>query len=250
VTIANPKARWIPAGVMLLAVLGGVVVVSRPEVKEQVLATYSTPLEGRMRSQRHNAALSFERLDGAVIGPHEVFSFNRTVGTWSRDRGYRKAPVSYNGQLVESWGGGVCQASTTLYNAALLSGMKIIERHPHRFAPGYVPPGRDAAVAFDRIDLRFANPYPFSVKIHAEIRNERLVVQLTGAGKAAPVVLQEEIRQKREPKEVVMRGGTSGRVRNSGKAGYEVLVWRRVGKERELVSSNDYPAMHRIVEFR
>lgn len=243
-------AVWIPVGVTVFAVTLGAVAFKKTEVRTRTLATYSTPLEGRLRSQRHNAELCLEKLNGVEIGPHEVFSFNKTVGTWSRDRGYRKAPVSYNGQLVESWGGGVCQTSTTLYNAALLSGMSIVERHPHRFAPGYVPPGRDAAVAFDRIDLRFANPYDFPVKVSARVENDRLVIQLSGDGKATPVVLREEVRQRREPMQVTVRGGTSGRVRNSGKAGYEVVVWRLLGNKRELVSTDDYPAMHRIVEYR
>src|SRR5207302_1442552 len=81
----------------------------------------------RTKAQKRNAILALKKLDGAVIAPGETFSFNTRVGTWSRDQGYRRAPVSYNGTLIASWGGGVCQTSTTLYNAALLAGMKIID---------------------------------------------------------------------------------------------------------------------------
>jgi vancomycin resistance protein VanW len=246
----RPLLVAVPIGLAVLAATIGAVALRNSGPTERVLATYGTPLEGRMKSQRHNAELCLRRLDGAVIAPGESFSFNKTVGTWSRDRGYRKAPVSYNGQLVNSWGGGVCQTSTTLYNAALLGGMTVLERHPHRFAPGYVPAGRDAAVAFDRIDLRFANPYDFPVRIEGRIENGRLVVRLLGEGKPTPVSLVQEVRQKREPRQVRIVGGTNGRVRNSGKPGYEVLVWRRIGDHRELVSTDDYPAMHRIVEYR
>lgn len=248
--MTSRQALWIPIGAAVLAVLVGAATYNRAEKREHVLATYATSLVGRMKSQRHNAALCFEQLDGVEIAAHETFSFNRAVGTWSRDRGYRKAPVSYNGQLVESWGGGVCQASTTLYNAALLSGMVILERHPHRFAPSYVPPGRDAAVAFDRIDLRFANPYDYPVRLLATVEHDQLVVRILGAVDVKPVIVQQEIRQVREPMEVTMRGGKTGRVRNSGKPGYEVVVWRWAGNRKELISTDDYPAMHRIVEFR
>jgi len=243
-TIALPVGVALVCGAIAVASLG------RAEPTERVLATYSTTLEGRLRSQRHNAELCLDRLNGVELGPHEVFSFNRSVGTWSRDRGYRKAPVSYNGQLINSWGGGVCQTSTTLYNAALLAGLPIVERHRHRFAPGYVPPGRDAAVAFDRIDLRFVNPYPFPIRLKGTVENGRLVVRILGEGPGKSATVTTEVRQRRTPLTVTISGGTSGRVRNSGKDGFEVLVWRALDGRRELVSVDDYPAMNRIVEYR
>lgn len=240
----------LPIGVALVCGAVAVASLGRAEPTERVLATYSTTLEGRLRSQRHNAELCLDRLNGVEIGPHEVFSFNSSVGTWSRDRGYRKAPVSYNGQLVNSWGGGVCQTSTTLYNAALLAGLPIVERHRHRFAPGYVPPGRDAAVAFDRIDLRFVNPYPFPIRLKGTVENARLVVRILGQGPGKAATVTTEVRQRRTPLEITISGGQSGRVRNSGKDGFEVLVWRALDGRRELVSVDDYPAMNRIVEYR
>jgi vancomycin resistance protein VanW len=238
------------AGVALAAVIVvGVFVSPRPEV---LMASYGTSLKGRMRSQRHNAELGLDRLDGYVIQPGATFSFNKVVGTCSRDQGYRKAPVSYNGQLVENWGGGVCQTSTTLYNAALLAGMQILERNRHRFAPSYVPAGRDAAVAYDAIDLRFRNPYPFAVRIRGEVVGERLVLGIHGerVPTARPEVVQD-VRQVSAPRlfEIGARPGRA-RLRNSGKTGYEVATYRVTGNRRELLSVDSYPAMHKIVEYR
>jgi vancomycin resistance protein YoaR len=181
-----------------------------------------------------------------------VFSFNKVVGSWSRDQGYRKAPVSYNGQLISSWGGGVCQTSTTLYNVALLSGMVILERHPHRFSPSYVPPGRDAAVAFSSVDLRFVNPYEFPVRIEGGIEADRLVLSLWGSGKSVGVRLSQDIQEVKTPREYAIHGGTSGyaRIRNTGKTGYDVVTWRLMDGRKELVSQDSYPAMQRIVEYR
>lgn len=242
---------WLPVALCSLVALGGSGILAFRGPQVRVLSSYATPLTGRMRSQKHNAALGIEHLNGVVIGPHEVFSFNRTVGSWSRDQGYKKAPVSYNGQLISSWGGGVCQTSTTLYNAALLSGMCIIERHPHRFAPSYVPPGRDAAVAFSSVDLRFVNPYDFPVEIRGVVANDKLCISIVGSGEAQQVSLKQEIREVRQPQEFVIRGGNqAARVRNSGKPGYEVLTWRLMNNEKQLVSSDSYPAMQRIVEYR
>ena len=122
------------------------------------MAGYATTLQGAHRGQKHNARLAAEAINGKVIAPGEVFSFNRAVKSWTVDQGYVKAPVSFDGELVRAFGGGVCQTSTTLYNAALLAGCTVVERHPHSFRPLYCPPGRDAAVAYPGVDLRIKNP--------------------------------------------------------------------------------------------
>lgn len=243
---------WIPAAVCAALAAGGTGWLTFGTSVDRQIATYATPLQGRMRSQRHNAELCLKRLNGTIIPPHSVFSFNKVVGSWSRDQGYRKAPVSYNGQLISSWGGGVCQTSTTLYNVALLSGMVILERHPHRFSPSYVPPGRDAAVAFSSVDLRFVNPYEFPVRIEGGIEADRLVLSLWGSGKSVGVRLSQDIQEVKTPREYAIHGGTSGyaRIRNTGKTGYDVVTWRLMDGRKELVSQDSYPAMQRIVEYR
>ncbi len=217
---------------------------------ETVVGGYATTLKGRSGSQRHNAGLALARLVGARIAPGATFSFNRRVGTFSRDRGFRRAPVSYNGQLVDDWGGGVCQTSTTLYNAALLAGMEIVERNHHRFAPSYVPPGRDAAVAFSGVDLRFRNPYAFPLRVVGRIEGDRLRIALVGPH-APPVRPQvSSMVTKVLPSETFVLGGDAGRhrVRNTGKAGFAVDVVRTIGDRRETISHDTYPAMNRVVQ--
>jgi vancomycin resistance protein VanW len=153
-----------------------------PPVK---VGAFATSLKGRTPNQRHNARLALEAIHDRVIPPGATFSFNKTCGSWSADRGYRKAPVSFEGELIPDWGGGVCQTSSTLYNAALLAGCPILERHRHQFAPRYIPPGRDAAVAQWDIDLRFKNPYPWPLRITGEVRGESLTVRLLGRERPA-----------------------------------------------------------------
>lgn len=235
-----------------LFAVGGVIAYAVSSPDERVIASFSTPLAGRTTSQRHNAELAMSRLRNVTIEPGAVFSFNKTVGTFSRDQGYRKAPVSYNGQLISSFGGGVCQASTTLYNAALLAGLDIVERRRHRFAPGYVPPGRDAAVAYDTIDLKFKNPYSVPIRIDGKIDRDHVTFRILGAVKldSRPEVVQV-VRQVREPLVVELRAmGESGRIRNSGKQGYSVTVYRTTGGKREFISKDEYPAMNKIIEYR
>jgi vancomycin resistance protein VanW len=247
----------------LLAALGGMLFLrlSGPPQREVELAGYATNLKGRTLSQRHNARLAAEALDGKVIPPGAVFSFNRTVKSWSLDQGYLKAPVSYDGELVRAYGGGVCQTSTTLYNAALLAGLPIVERHSHVFAPHYVPPGRDAAVAQYTVDLRFRNPYSWPLRIHAAAGNDRLDIRLYGAERPANTVqIAANVLSATSPDRltrVVYRPGSgAGRayIRNPGATGYRVVTYRifsRGGREirRERLADDTYEAMNRIVQL-
>lgn len=241
---------WVSIGVVVLA--GTLVAtLSAQPTGDVVVAQFSTSLVGRSPNQRHNARLALSKLNGAVIAPGAEFSFNRRVGSWSRDTGYRRAPVSYNGTLIDAWGGGVCQTSTTLYNAALLAGLTIEERHPHHFAPSYCPPGRDAAVAFSGVDLRVLNVHDVKLRVRGRIEGERLVVSLV-ADRALPgAAIQSRVEMAETPREMILdRGGDQRRVRNLGKAGWDVLTFRVWADRRELISHDYYPAMHRIVEFR
>lgn len=212
---------------------------------------YKTPIEGRQADQRHNAFLALKKLKGRVIQPGQEFSFNKAVGTWSRDQGYRRAPVSFNGTLIDAWGGGVCQTSTTLYNAALLAGLEIVERHSHRFAPSYVAPGRDAAVAYPNIDLRFKNTLDYPLTIEGEMVAETLVLRLVGRGKA-PIrpEIRTRILKKTEPMNLTLGTGSVGRVRSPGKPGWEVETYRETPQGKELISRDSYPVMQRVVERR
>jgi len=145
------------------------------------IANYSTALAGRNEAQRKNISLGAEKLDGLILSPGVLFSFNTSVGKRLRQSGYRDAPAILNGGVFESPGGGLCQLSSTLYNAALLADLKIIERHPHLFRVRSVPPGRDAAVLYDTCDLKFRNPFPTPIRIKAGISGERLLVKIMAA---------------------------------------------------------------------
>ncbi|MBS1703552.1 MAG: VanW family protein [Armatimonadetes bacterium] len=236
---------------VIVALAGGAIALKAVPT-EETIGAYSTSLAERSGSQRHNARLALGRLVGATVKPGEVFSFNQRVGSFSRDQGYRKAPVSYNGQLIDDWGGGVCQTSTTLYNAALLSGMQIVERNRHRFQPSYVPPGRDAAVAFTNIDLRFKNPYPFPVRIEGEIVGTRLAIRIVGAHRDGPRPEVVSVVNGLQLPRTFQFGDESGRrrIRNSGKEGMDVSVFRMTGNRREEVSHDTYPVMNRVVEIK
>jgi vancomycin resistance protein YoaR len=237
-----------------------VMLIAAPAPTEVELAGYATSLKGRTASQRHNARHAAEALNGKVLAPGAVFSFNTTVRSWSEDRGYVKAPVSYDGELVKAYGGGVCQTSTTLYNAALLAGLPILERHPHVFAPHYVPPGQDAAVAQRNIDLRFRNPYPWPLRIRADAGEDRLEVRIMGSCRPMyGIRVENRVLAASTPARLTrvlhLPEGRSGKayVRNPGSVGYRVMSFRvfmRDGKpiRRERLGDDTYQAMDRIVQ--
>ncbi|MDO8683288.1 MAG: VanW family protein [Armatimonadota bacterium] len=225
----------------------------------KVVAAYRTSLAGRSSAQAYNARLAVKAIDGKILQPGAEFSFNRVVGSWSADRGYVKAPVSYDGELIPSWGGGVCQLSTTLYNAALLSGMEITERHRHQFPAKYAPPGQDAAVAQQDIDLRFRNPYNWPVRIETDVQEDWIICRFVSQKPLGrEIEVQREIRQITPPGEVVRArlsepgSGTRWRIVNHGAPGLRVAVYRTTTKdghtERELVSEDTYPPINRLIQ--
>lgn len=257
------SSYWLEIGAVaaLLAVGGGMFFrLSSAPPAEVEMAGYATSLKGRTAAQRHNAQRAAQFLDGKVIPPGGVFSFNKIVRSWAQDTGYVKAPVSYDGELIKAYGGGVCQTSTTLYNAALLAGMPILERHPHVFAPHYVPPGRDAAVAQYNIDLRFRNPYPWPIRIQTDARGDTLDIRLYGAKKPPQSAqISSDILDTITPQHltrVAYRSDThagSAYLRNPGAVGYRVVTYRilsQKGREitRERLGDDTYQAMNHIVQ--
>ena len=253
--ILAPLLLLIPGGVFLYGVGAA------PVPQETELAGFATSLRGRTAGQRHNAQKAAEALDGKIIAPGETFSFNKTVKSWSWDAGYVKAPVSYDGELVRAYGGGVCQTSTTLYNAALLAGLPIVERHAHTFAPHYVPPGRDAAVAQYDIDLRFRNPYLAPLRLRVRADGDRLEARIFGAERQSRIPqIATEILSAETPNRLVRivtptSGGLHhGYIRNPGAIGYRVVSYRvfmQNGKEtrRERLGDDTYQAMDRVVNL-
>jgi hypothetical protein len=130
--------------------------------------------------------------------------------------------------------------------------MTIVERNRHRFAPSYVEPGRDAAVAFNTIDLKFRNPYNFPIRIHALDRRDRVEIEILASKPLSqqPQVVSKLSEVHRPTEFLIGDRDDYRRRRNSGKTGFEVNVFRFTGNNTELISSDNYPAMNRIVQTR
>lgn len=120
-------------------------------------ASFSTYYGDSQPSRKHNIKLAVEKINGCVLGSGETFSFNQVVGDRTEENGFQSSKVIENGVYVDGVGGGVCQVSTTLYNAALLSGLEIIERHQHSVMASYIEPSFDAMVSGNYSDFKFKN---------------------------------------------------------------------------------------------
>lgn len=129
------------------------------------LSTYSTNFASSSSGRAANVSRATELLNGTIINPGEVFSYSGVVGKPSIERGFAYATVYENNKPVKGIGGGICQVSSTLYNAALLADLDITERQNHSLPVSYVPKGRDATIATGSIDLKFKNNYSFPIKI-------------------------------------------------------------------------------------
>lgn len=128
-------------------------------IRSKPIGYYVTYFNSGNKNRSHNIALASKAIDSAVIFPGESFSFNEVVGIRTRSRGYKEAAVIVRGELSEGVGGGICQVSSTLFNAVDRAGLKIVRRYSHSRHVPYVLPGRDATVSWGGPDFVFENAY-------------------------------------------------------------------------------------------
>ncbi|MGI6777167.1 MAG: VanW family protein [Acetivibrionales bacterium] len=126
-------------------------------------------------NRAENIRLAATTINGLILGPDEVFSFNGVLGPRTAEKGYKEAHAYIGGEVIDDIGGGICQVSSTLYNAVLYAGLQVVERSNHMFTVGYVPLGLDAAVSYGGPDLKFKNSTPWPIKIEASIINNNRV---------------------------------------------------------------------------
>ena len=147
------------------------------------IGTYTTTTTNN-KARNENVRIASEALHGMIIQPGEEFSFNLTTGNRTPEKGYQPAGAYVNGVLVEEPGGGVCQVSSTLYNAVVFAGLKTTERHAHSYEPSYVTPGEDAMVSYDGYsgpDMKFINNSNTAIGLKTSFANQKLTVSVYGS---------------------------------------------------------------------
>lgn len=147
-------------------------------ISTQQLGQYVTYFNSSNKSRSHNISLSAKAIDNHVVFPNETFSFNQVVGMRTRNKGYKSAPIIVKGELSEGVGGGICQVSSTLFNAVDRAGLQIVQRYSHTRSVPYVPPGRDATVSWGGPDFRFQNQYNQPILIRAKRYGGSMIITL------------------------------------------------------------------------
>lgn len=176
------------------------------------------------RARVQNIRLAAQKLDGKVLSPGAKLSFNRVVGSrQSAEAGFRAAPVFTDKGRVRAPGGGVCQVSSTLYAAVLLTDLRVIERHAHAMPVPYLAPGLDATVS-STLDLQISNPHPFAVQIRLSVQGRRLQAEIWGEKP-----LSTRVRLARHASRCV----------RDGVPALQVTVWRILPNNRREKMSED-----------
>lgn len=150
------------------------------EAFPDLLGTFTTRYDASLKNRTTNLVIACQKINDKVILPGEIFSYNKALGERTAAAGYKNAAVYENGQVVDGIGGGICQISSTLYNAVLLANLETTERRNHMFVTSYTPEGRDATVVYGITDYKFKNTRNYAIKIKASCSNGIAKVSIYG----------------------------------------------------------------------
>lgn len=223
-----------------------------------LLGSYKTTLSDISEGRVENIKLATERTSGILLMPGEEFSYNEYTGLRTTLNGYKNATVIVSGEAVQGIGGGVCQVSTTLYNAVLYAGLDIVKISNHSIPSSYVEKGRDATVSDSGLDFVFKNNYKQPVYIKNHYSNGVITCQIYGnhSNKQDIEIITnidkiEDAPVKKE-KDITLDEGTE-KVLENGRSGYTVSTYRvyydknRNEIEKEKVAVSYYPSKHKVV---
>lgn len=222
------------------------------------LATYSTTYDASNYNRSTNLRLSAAKINGVVLMPGQEFSYNKTLGQRTAAAGYKPAAAYVSGKVVNEYGGGICQTSSTLYNTVLLANLEVTSRTNHCYVSSYVPVSRDATVSWGTLDFKFKNNRKYPIKIRAYASNGVVKVDILGVKQDDDYEVSieskvtssikystqyEESNTLEEGKEKVTQNGVNGCV---GEA-YKIL--KKDGKvvSRTLISRDRYSSKPQII---
>lgn len=222
------------------------------------VSTFSTNYNAGDVGRTNNLKIASTKTNNLVLMPGEIFSFNKVVGKRTVEEGYKDAKIYENGKVVDGLAGGICQVSSTLYDAALLANLEIVERYNHQFTTSYLPGGKDATVVYGIKDLKFKNNREYPIKIVTSIGGGTLTYSIYGIQQAneyniviTPVITSRianktitEVDKSLAPgRSVTVQAGHSGQRVTTYKE-----VWQNGTKLSSTVISNDvYNPMNTII---
>lgn len=229
------------------------------EAFPEQLASYTTRYDISNYNRSNNLSIAARKINGTIIMPGEVFSYNQVVGERTIAEGYKEAGAYAGGEVVQSVGGGICQVSSTLYNTALLANLEITDRSNHAFLTGYVPASRDATVSWGSLDFKFKNTRKYPIKIESSAENGICEINIYGIKEEVEyeVIIQSKVLSDlpytvkyiedssiEKGKEVVEQYGENGCTSEA----YRILKLNGEVISKTLISRDTYDPMQRIVK--
>lgn len=217
---------------------------------QDVLGSVQTPHTNN-ENRNTNLRLACEAINGLVLNPGDVFSYNETLGKRTEAKGYKPAPTYIDDELVDSVGGGICQVSSTLYCCTLLSDLETVERTSHSFPSSYIEYGLDATVSWGGPDFQFRNSTNFPIKLVAEVSDGYVKVSILGTDKRSYYIKMESVVTATHRPETKYedfefnnaKGYEDGDVIRKGVTGYSVKTYKlKYDKQTDSLISRDFVA--------
>lgn len=213
-------------------------------IKERI-STFTTRYDPNYLARVHNIHLLADELDGTIIAPGEIFSFNEVIGPRTTERGYQEAMQIQNGELVPAIGGGVCQVTTTLFNTVFFAGYPVTERYNHSFFLSKYPVGRDATVSYPGPDFKFKNDTPTYLLIKTAYTSKSITLSFYGTDYDVEVTFETSPFTNIKPFETeyvedptLLQG--ESKVEQEGILGRDVTILREVKRNGEMVRKDKF----------
>jgi vancomycin resistance protein YoaR len=223
-----------------------------------VLSEYETYFSrgGDQLRRGKNIDMAASKLDGLVLSPGELVSFNQIVGERSEENGFAKSWEIFKGEMIEGIGGGTCQVASTFHAVVFFAGLEIIERLPHSRPSAYIPMGLDSTVVYPIVDLKVRNPHAFPVVVHARTEGNKLKMELLGPSRPVRVSFGRELLKTvpytRKVIEKPELAGSKVRVKQHGIRGFKIkrkrLLTYADGTVKREENTDFYPPTTEIYE--
>lgn len=228
------------------------------EAFPDLLSSFSTRYDASNTSRTTNLKLAMNKLNGVVVAAGETFSYNKTLGKRTAEAGYKEAGGYAGGKVVQTLAGGICQISSTLYDAVVYANLDIVERHNHMFLAGYVGAGKDATVVYGSLDFKFKNTRKYPIMIKTSIGSGVAKIYIYGIKEDVEYdvdivtnilsytpfkVIYENDSSLSEGKQKVTQSGMNG----CKSITYKVLKLNGTEVSRTVLSSDTYDPMNKII---
>ena len=223
------------------------------------LSKYTTIYDAGNKSRSTNISIAAKTINETIVLPGETFSYNKVLGNTTKEKGYQLGGSYQNGKVVQAYGGGICQVSTTLYNAVLYANLEIVERHNHSYSVSYVPASRDATVSYGGKDFKFRNSREYPIKIVSSAKNGVVSISIEGIKEEKEYDIEitsttlsttpykttyQDNNSMAEGKEKVIQVGHNGMKSQS----YIVKKHNGITISKELLNADTYQPMNKIIE--